>query len=154
MDNYPKLLSGESSGHFFQMIIDMGRRGDPEKALKRYQLRIVEALHPDDEWLGGLDVDAVEEAIREFQRRYPIPEKQADLYCFAIREASRLAELYGPDFGEEFYAYFEGLFSQLLQLLAKCELLTVYRHRLEKLVKKSTDAYDYRDNLEELLGGK
>lgn len=133
------------------MIICMGRRGDPEKALKRYQLKVVEALHPDHEWLGGLDIEAVEEAIREHQRRYPEPEKRAELYCFAIREASRLADMYGPDFGEEFFAYFEGLFRELLQLLKEHALLPVYRGQLKTLVENSTDAYRYHDSLKELL---
>lgn len=134
-------------------MIYMGRNGDPEKALKKYQLKIVEALHPDYEWQGGLDIEAVEKAIREHQHRYSEPKKRVELCCFAIREASRLADMYGPDFGEEFFAYFEDLFRELMQLLKEHALLPVFRRRLEELVKTSTDAYGYRDNLEEIFSG-
>lgn len=123
-----------------------GKVFDPKK-MERYRNKIIEALHPDQWMQGGLNIDGVENALLSFRQLDPDEKYIVELYCFAIREASDLANEYGGDFGDEFYIYFEELFENLLQRLFQKGLLEEFKAPIEDVVGGATDAFGHQDSL-------
>ena len=69
---------------------------------------------------------------------------------YALEECTNLANIYGGDFGEEFYNYFVGLYEIIVGQVWRKGLDIEYQKRLEIIMEESFEGYSYKDELREI----
>ena len=117
--------------------------------LKKYKAKIMNAIHPDYDWQGGFNTEAVEKAIKRFNELELSLDAYVELNLFAIQEATTIANLYGGDYGEEFYIYFQELFEHLLLKLYREGGLEKYKHEMWDIISNAFEGYGHYDTLKE-----
>lgn len=119
-----------------------------EQLLAAYQAQVTKAIYPNKHMEGGLDTEKVDRIVQQLKSpstmRYYI-----EVCLFATETCTDIANEYGGDFGEDFYIYFEELFDDVIQAIAKEELEGDYRIRLQEIANAACDGYGHRDQLQE-----
>ena len=117
--------------------------------LKKYKTRIDDAIYPDWELDKGLNIDLLDDTITEFSIVTSKTNWQIELELYAIEEGNNCAKLYGCDFGEDYYEYFEELFEYTIKKCGK--LNQTMNKRIETILENAFEGYGHKDRLEELL---
>ena len=114
--------------------------------MRKYKDRIIDALYPDSDFEGGLDIEKVEVVMKQI-RRNPNYYYFIGIGLFAVEECTLVANQYGGRYGEEFYEYFEELFKEVVRLIIGKGLQDELRIQVESIVNKAFDGYGHYDQL-------
>jgi len=116
---------------------------------KKYCRQISNALFPDGNFEGGMDIDKVDHLIFTLNKLTSDIHLQVKIRIFAVQEATQLAEAYGGDYGEDFYIYFEELYEDALKKLKLSKLMGKYQQEMLKTARNAFDGYGHYDTLME-----
>ena len=117
--------------------------------LKGLEKKINEALYPNSEWQGGFDISEIDKIIKRVDRKKVLTDS-IHWRLFALEQCNVLSDIYGGDYGEEFYDFFLSLYSKVVELIIKTNSIDLYRKKISEVVKKSFVGYGYQDELREL----
>jgi len=127
---------------------------DTGPALKRYKDVVSEAIYPDliYDRNARIDFARARKAVSDFKRASRDPVQILDLMIHYVEIGTRLANDIGIDY-ESFYTSLESMFESVIRMLKGKEKAYAehFLPRLKKTVKRATDAWGYRDSLEDLL---
>jgi len=122
--------------------------------LKQYKRMVSEAIYPDfmNNRHARIDFSRARKALSDFKRACSDAEQILDLMLHYVEIGTRQANDISIDY-ESYYASLESMFSSVVKILNGKEkkYLAHFLPRLRKIVKTATDAYGYRDTLEEQL---
>ena len=135
---------------YYQFSI-IGRKREHQKLIKSYKEKIINALWPDGEFKGGLDLDQVDKLLSKFSRITNNVAYQIDIELYAVEQANKCADQFGGDFGEDYYEYLEEQFEKTLQKSVKHKLFEHQKEKIQAIVNSAIEGYGHRDMLEELL---
>jgi len=127
------------------------RKKDHDKIIEDYKRKIINALWPDGDFQGGLDLDEVDRLLSKFSKITDNIEYHIEFELYIIEQANKCAIDFGGDFGEEYYEYLEEQFERTLSKMIKNELFEHKKEKLKALIDNSFEGYGHRDILEELI---
>lgn len=130
----------------------LGNEVVDKSLLRKYKAEISDALFPNDLTEGGLDVDKVDRILKQLNSESAIL-YYIECCLYSIEECTDGANMYGGDFGEEFYIYFEELFKHVIQLIIHRGLKSKYGGRLRRIADSAFDGYGHYDQLQDILSG-
>jgi len=119
------------------------------KNLEKYKTKINQALNFNHSWQGGLDIEKVDKILSRLNSESNI-KFYFELGLHALEECTNLANIYGGDFGEEFYNYFVELYENIVSQTWKKGLDSEYQIRIKTIMEESFEGYDYKGDLREI----
>ncbi|MEO0685329.1 MAG: hypothetical protein AAFY76_09870 [Cyanobacteria bacterium J06649_11] len=129
---------------FFNMKLSQGKIDN--RTIRKYKDRIIDALYPDSDFEGGLDIERVGAVMKQIGKN-PNYYYFIKIGLFAIEECTRVANQYGGSYGEEFYEYFEDLFKEVVKVIVREGLQDELRIQVESVVNGAFEGYGHYDQL-------
>jgi hypothetical protein len=120
---------------------------DP-KEITKYKKKIILALHPDENWEGGFDTEKVHGILSKLKSKSN-SKYYIEIGLHAIEESTKLAKLYGGDYGGKYYIYFAELYENITQEIIKNCSENEYFEWLKMLSEEAFDGFGYKDDLED-----
>lgn len=120
------------------------------KTITGYKKKIKTALFPDENFEGGFNIDKIENILSKLKRRSNL-NYYLEIGCFATEESTKLSNLYGGDYGEEYYVFFAELYEKICLEVIKSNLINEYIELLRRLKDEAFEGYDYKYVLGEIF---
>ncbi|MEM6632259.1 MAG: hypothetical protein AAF694_21465 [Bacteroidota bacterium] len=124
-----------------------------QELVTRYQNKIDAAIFPNELFEGGLELDKVDRLLTSFKKKRQF-QYFLEIGIYSIQQANVMAEMYGGDFGEDYYLYFEELYEELIEKASELGLSEEYKPMFHELAKSAFEGYGHYDQLNILFEEK
>ncbi|TRX58615.1 hypothetical protein FNH22_12090 [Fulvivirga sp. M361] len=119
--------------------------------IEGYKHKITNALWPDGNFEGGLDLEKVNRLLKQFSSVCDNTKDQIELELYSLYQANSCAICFGGDFGEEYYEYVEERFDQTLNKMIRSRSFENQKRNVQAIIKNAFEGYGHKDRLEELM---
>jgi hypothetical protein len=123
------------------------KKSDKDKILTKFKKKISDALYPDYEFNGGLNLQIVDKILDIFRSSTDDADSIIQLELYALDSGNNCANEFGGDFGEGYYVYFEELFESTIKRTFENKLLKKYEHRMSSILYTAFPGYSHKDSL-------
>lgn len=121
-----------------------------QKEITKYKKKIISALHPNKNWEGGFDTEKVHEILSKLKSKSN-SKYYIEIGLYSIEESSKLANLYGGDYGDEYYIYFAQLYANITHEIIKNCSEKEYFEWLKMLSEEAFEGFGYKDDLKDIF---